>query len=49
MAALVLEGFFMAAVGALLFGGFCFGSFVFYLLRGRADFARRTLPWATGA
>ena len=49
MAALVLEGFFMVAVGALLFGGFCFGSFVFHLLRGRADFARRTLPWATGA
>ena len=49
MAALVLEGFFMVAVGALLFGGFCFGSFLFHLLRGRADFARRTLPWATGA
>ena len=49
MAALVLEGFFMVAVGSLLFGGFCFGSFVFHLLRGRADFARRTLPWATGA
>jgi hypothetical protein len=49
MAALVLEGFFIVAIGALLFGGFCFGSFVFYLLCGRADFAKRTLPWATGA
>ena len=49
IAALVLEGFFIVAIGALLFGGFCFGSFVFYLLCGRADFAKRTLPWATGA
>lgn len=49
MAALVLEGFFIVAIGALVFGGFCLGSFVFHLLRGRADFAMRTLPWATGA
>jgi hypothetical protein len=49
MATLILEGFFIVAVGALLFGGFCFGSFVFHLLCGRADFAKRTLPWATGA
>jgi hypothetical protein len=48
MAALVLEGFFIVAIGALLFGGFCFGSFVFHLLRGRTDFAMRTLPWASG-
>jgi hypothetical protein len=47
--ALVLEGFFIAAVGTLVFGGFCLGSFVFHVLRGRTDFAKRTLPWATGA
>ncbi len=47
--ALVLEGVFIVAIGALVFGGFCFGSVVFHVLRGRADFARRTLPWATGA
>ncbi|HYU48152.1 MAG TPA: DUF4395 family protein [Terriglobales bacterium] len=47
MAALVLEAFFIVAIGALVFGGFC--SFVFHLFRGRADFAKRTLPWATGA
>ena len=47
--ALVLECFFLAAIGALVFGGFCLGSFVFHVLRGRADFAKRTLPWATGA
>jgi Domain of unknown function (DUF4395) len=48
MAGLVLEGFFIVAVGALLFGGFCLGSFLFHLLCGRAEFAKRTLPWATG-
>jgi Domain of unknown function (DUF4395) len=47
--ALVIEGFLIVAVGALVFGGFCLGSFVFHLLRGRAKFAKRTLPWATGA
>ena len=46
MTAFILEGFFMLAVGALVLGGFCLGSFVFHVLRGRADFARRTLPWA---
>ena len=49
MATLILEGFFIVAVGALLFGGFCFGSFAFHLLRGRAAFVRRTLPWARGS
>jgi hypothetical protein len=47
--ALVIEGFFIVAVGALAFGGFCLGSFVFHVVGGRADFAKRTLPWATGA
>jgi hypothetical protein len=45
----VIEGFFLVAIGALMFGGFCFGSFVFHLARGRANFAKRTLPWATDA
>lgn len=48
VAAFVLEGFFIVAIGALVLGGFCLGSFVFHLLSGRAGFARRTLPWATG-
>jgi hypothetical protein len=47
--AFIIEGFFVVAVGALAFGGFCLGSFVFHLVRGRAEFAKRTLPWATGA
>jgi hypothetical protein len=44
--ALVLEGFLIAAVAALVLGGFCLGSFVFHVLRGHAAFARRNLPWA---
>jgi hypothetical protein len=46
--AFVLDAFFVGAVVALVFGRFCLGSFLFHLLSGRADFARRTLPWATG-
>jgi hypothetical protein len=41
----IVEGVFVAAVAALVFGGFCLGSFVFHLLRGRAAFAMRTLRW----
>ena len=47
--ALVLEGFLIVAVAALVLGGFCLGSFIFHLLSGRATFATRTLPWARGA
>ena len=48
IAAFVLEGMFLTAVVALVFGGFCLGSFFFHLFGGRAGFARRTLPWAPG-
>lgn len=48
VAAYIIEGVFIAAIGALALGGFCFGSFVFHVLCGRAKFARRTLPWSTG-
>ena len=47
--ATVLEVLLILAVGALVFGGFCLGSFIFHLLRGRLAFAKRTLPWARGA
>ena len=46
--AIVLEGLLIAAIAALVFGGFCLGSFVFHLVRGRAALALRTLPWARG-
>jgi Domain of unknown function (DUF4395) len=49
LAAFLFEAFFLAAVAALLFGHFCFGSFVFHLLHGRASFAKRTLPWVQNA
>jgi uncharacterized protein DUF4395 len=47
--ALALEAFFVAAVGALVFGGLCLGSFLFHRLGGRGDFATRTMPWSRGA
>jgi hypothetical protein len=43
--AYVVEGVFLAAVLALTLGGFCLGSFVYHLLRGKGAFARQTLPW----
>lgn len=46
--AVALQSLLIVAVGALVFGGFCLGSFVFHLLRGRTTFAKRTLPWARG-
>lgn len=47
--AIVLEVLLILAVGALVFGSFCLGSFVFHLLLGRLAFAKRTLPWVRGA
>lgn len=44
-AAYVLEGFLLVALGALTIGRFCLGSWIFHLVRGRVDFATRTLPW----
>jgi hypothetical protein len=46
LTAIVLEALLILAVGALVFGSFCLGSFMFHLLRGRLAFARHTLPWA---
>jgi hypothetical protein len=43
--AYVLEGLFVVTVSALVFGGFCLGSFIYHVLVGRGEFARRTLPW----
>ncbi len=46
--AIVFELLFLAAVSALALGRFCLGSFVFHAVRGRLDFALRTLPWRRG-
>ena len=48
VAAVVIELVLLAAVAALVLGGFCLGSYVFHLLRGRRVFANRTLPWSSG-
>ena len=42
----VFEGVLLVALGALIFGRFCLGSYLFLLLTGRARLANRTLPWA---
>ena len=34
------------ALGALVFGRFCLGSYLYHLLRGETSFANRTLPWS---
>ena len=45
-AAWILEALLLVALGALVVGRFCLGSYLFLLLTGRAAEARRTLPWA---
>jgi hypothetical protein len=46
IAAWVLEGFFAAAIVALIFGRFCLGSYIYHLLSGETEFAGKTLPWS---
>lgn len=41
-----LEALLLAALGALVFGRFCLGSYVFHLVSGQGGFANRTLPWS---
>ena len=48
MLARVLEAFVLIAIGLVIAGRFCFGSFVFHLLSGNGEFARHTLPWGRG-
>lgn len=43
--ALVLEVLLVVALGALIFGRFCLGSYLYHLIRGDGAFANRTLPW----
>jgi Domain of unknown function (DUF4395) len=42
----ILEGLVVVALGALVFGRFCLGSYLYHLLRGETGFANRTLPWS---
>ena len=41
-----LEALLLGALGALIFGRFCLGSYLFLLITGQAAFANITLPWA---
>ena len=40
-----LEALLLGALGALIFGRFCLGSYLFLLITGQADFANQTVPW----
>jgi hypothetical protein len=42
----ILEGLVVVALGALVLGRFCLGSYLYHLLRGETRFANRTLPWS---
>jgi hypothetical protein len=41
-----LEAVLLAALGALILGRFCLGSYLFLLFTGQVGLANRTLPWA---
>ena len=43
-----LEGLLLIALGALVIGKFCLGSYLFHLFTGNGAFAKRTLPWSRG-
>jgi hypothetical protein len=43
-----IEAVLLLALGALIFGRFCLGSYMYLLFTGQSDFARRTLPWIHG-
>ncbi len=40
-----LEALLLGALGALIFGRFCLGSYLFLIFTGEFHFANRTLPW----
>lgn len=44
--AYAFEGLLLTALGALIFGRFCLGSYLFLLFTRQSDLANRTLPWS---
>ena len=48
VASWIVQAMLVAAFSLLVFGKFCLGAYIFHLLRGKAAFANRTLPWARG-
>jgi hypothetical protein len=47
--AFILEAVLLVSVALLLTVRFCVGSFLYHIIRGRAAFAVRTLPWGRPA
>lgn len=41
-----IEALLVVALTALILGGFCMGSYFYWLFTRHADFANRTLPWS---
>jgi hypothetical protein len=41
-----METLLLTALGALIFGRFCLGSYLFLVFTGQVGFANRTLPWS---
>ena len=41
-----IEALLLVALGALIFAGFCLGSYLFWVFTRQSDFANRTLPWS---
>ncbi|MBD3275457.1 MAG: DUF4395 family protein [Candidatus Marinimicrobia bacterium] len=44
--AYVMQGLLVIAFGALIFGKFCLGSYIYHLLQGKTSFANGTCPWS---
>jgi len=42
------EALLLVALSALILGGFCLGSYLFWIFTRHADVANRTLPWSPG-
>ena len=41
----IIEAFLVLALALLIFGRFCFGSYIYHLFHGNMRFANNTLPW----
>ena len=44
--ACTIEALLLIALGALIFGRFCLGSYLFWIFTRQSDVANRTLPWS---
>jgi hypothetical protein len=44
--AYTLQGLVLASLVAVIFGRFCQGSYLYFLITGQSTVANRTLPWS---